>query len=126
MLTVGEALLATVTLTAELVAWLPEVSVAKAVRAKVPVAVGLKVALYGNVASVPSDVPLAKNCTLAMVPVTAVAVAVTVVEEFTARDEPLVGAVMEADGALPPVTVMVLVDEVVAAPKLSVTVAVSA
>ena len=121
---VGEALAATVTLTAELVAWLPEVSVAIAVSENVPVVLGENVAVYGNAASVPSETPFAKNCTLAIVPVVAVAVAVTVVDELTAREEPVAGAVTLTVGALPPVTVTVLVDDVVVAPRLSVTTAV--
>ena len=77
-----------------------------------------------NTVSVPKETLFARNCTLAIVPVTAVAVAVTVVLELTASDEPVVGALIATVGWLPPVTVMVLVDEVVVAPRLSVTTAV--
>ena len=44
ILTVGATLAATVTVTVELVVWLPAVSVATAVSAKLPVAAGEKVA----------------------------------------------------------------------------------
>jgi hypothetical protein len=68
---------------------------------------------------------LAKNCTLAIVPVAAVAVAVTVLEEPAAISAPPDGEEMDTLGSLPPETVTEMVDEVVVAPRLSVTTAVS-
>lgn len=70
-------------------------------------------------------VVVAVNCTLAIVkPLAAVAVAVMAAEEFTASDVAAPGELIETVGALPAVTVTVLVDEVVVAPRLSVAVAV--
>ena len=76
--------------------------------------------------SVPRATPLAKNWTLATVRgATAPAVAVTVAAELTASDEPVAGAVTEAVGWLPPVTVMATAAEVPVAARSSVATAVS-
>lgn len=98
-----------------------------AVNENVPVAVGVQVAAYGNVVSEPSETPLAKNCTLAIVfpAPTAAAFAVMVWAALTATAEPVVGALIVTVGALPPATVTATFAEVVVAPRLSVATAVS-
>ena len=55
----------TVTLIAALVVW-RRLSVATVVSEYVPAAVGVHVAEYGDEVSVPTETPLAKNCTLAI------------------------------------------------------------
>ena len=77
-------------LTAEIViftldedAWLLKESVTSALRAKVPVAVGVQVALYGKLVSVPRLVPLTKNWTLAIVPAGALALPIRVIALLT-------------------------------------------
>ncbi len=69
--------------------------------------------------SVPCDTPLAKNCTLAMAPVLAVAVAVRVVAALTETFDAAVGAVMLTVGAVPAVTLTLIAAEVVWLPRLS-------
>ena len=78
--------------------------------------------------STPSETPLAKSSTRAMVAPAKVAeaVAVTVLVVLTATAEPLAGAVTETVGALPPETVTVFVAEVVVPPTLSMATAVRA
>ena len=69
---------------------------------------------------------MAKNSTLAMVPVTAVAVAVRVAGVFTGTVVAVAGAVRETRGILPAAVVTVIAAEVVLAPRLSVATAVRA
>ena len=79
--------------------------------------------------STPTDVvmtpSLTKNSTLAMVPTVAVAVAVSVCEEFAGTVTPLAGETSVTLGRLPVVTVIVLPTGVVnVPPELSVATAV--
>src|SRR5437868_6516460 len=78
MLIVGAEPADTVTLTTALSVRLPNVSVAIAVKAWVPFSVGCHVTEYGNAFAVPRLRPLSKISTEAMVPLMAVATAVTV------------------------------------------------
>ena len=73
----------------------PKLSVAFAVRAKVPVVTGVHGALKGKVVSVARATPLTKNCTLTTVPLVTVALAKTVWATLTGSDAPAPGPVME-------------------------------
>ena len=81
----------------------------------------MKARLNGKEFFVPIETPLAKNCTLAMVPVLEEAVPFTVCATFTGIDEPAAGPVTVTLGE-PTVTRTVL--EVTLLPKLSITTAV--
>ena len=84
-----------------------------------PVAVGLNDKEYGNVVSLPSAVPLAKNWMLVRVAgAVGVATALRVPVVLTAR---LAGTVTTTPaGAVPEVTVTAVAEEVVSLPRLSV------
>lgn len=100
----------TVTLTAELAVIAELLSVASAVNATDPIAVGVQAHEYGAVVSVQSVVPFALNTTWLTVPSLSPAVAVTVMVEPAVNDAPLAGAVIDAVGGAfaPPLVTVTL------------------
>ena len=122
--TVGAAAL-TVTLTADEVTVVPAESVARAVNATVPTALGVQVVVYGeDVTAAPTWVPLAKKVTDEIVaPPIGVALAVNATPVPTVAVEPLDGAVN--DTAVPASAVTAMPPEVTVVPAESVTLAVS-
>lgn len=80
---------------------------------------------YGEVVSVPIEVPLAKNWTCAIVPSASAAVAVTVVAVPTAVEPPLAGVVTETVGEAFVATVTLTLELVAWLPAESVASAVS-
>lgn len=126
MLTVGGALLPTVTLTAADVVTADWLSVALAVKLWVPAVALASVAVYGDVVSAaPIGVVPSKNCTFATEP-GAASLAVAVIAMFapTAKVAPFAGVVMLTVGGALFATVTVTAAEVVVAPWLSVALAV--
>ena len=73
--------------------------------------------------AIPTETPLAKNCTVATLLAADVAVASRVVEVLTAMFAPDEGAVIATTGPVP--TVTATAEDVAVVPTLSVTVAVS-
>ena len=90
-----------VTVTAALVAALPQLSVARAVSVCVPAADGVQFTEYGALASaLPMAVAPSKNTTLAMLPSLSDAVAVRVIGVPTVPLLLLAGAMSATEGAL--------------------------
>ena len=122
-LTVGAVPLVTTAVTAAEVVLLPTLSIATAVRVKLPTAVGVQTAVYGKLVSmVPRAVPFTKNWTLAMVPLGELAVAVRFCVVLTSTLPP--SGVTATTGGAPAETLTAA--EVVWMPLLSVATAVSA
>ena len=105
----------------------PALSVALAVSVKFPAATLFHVKLYGDVVSVPNSVLPLNNSTLLMVPSLSVAVASMAIFAGAVKVAPLAGLVMltVGDRLADGLTVMLIGLEVVAAPELSVALAVS-
>ena len=113
------------TLTVEEVTVVPAESVARAVNATAPTALGVQVVVKGDdVTAEPTWVPLAKNETEEMVePPTGVALAVIVTPVPTVAVDPLEGAVNDTEVGVTAVTAIPL--EVTVVPAESITRAVS-